>query len=68
MGIPTPGTQEWENMVDYMRKDLESNMSLTKLEIATRRMFKEQGRDFDNEFNAWKEKRNEVHRDIGTDH
>ena len=68
MGIPTPGTQEWENMVDYMRKDLESNMSLTKLEIATRRMFKEQGRDFDNEFNAWKEKRNEVHRDISTDH
>jgi hypothetical protein len=55
--MPKPGTQEFEKMIDFMRKDLESNMGYTKIEMAARKMFKEQGRDFDLEFAKWKEKR-----------
>lgn len=56
--LPEPGTQEWENMVDFMRKDLDSNMQYSKIEMAARKLLKEQGRDFDGEFAKWKEKRN----------
>jgi hypothetical protein len=31
MPIPIPGTQEWEDMADFMKKDLESNMGYTKI-------------------------------------
>ena len=55
--MPNPGTQEFENMIDFMRKDLESGMGYTKIEIATRKMFKEQGRDFDAEFAKWQKDR-----------
>ena len=36
MAIPEPGTQAWENMVDFMRKDMDSGMSYTKIEMAGR--------------------------------
>ena len=45
--MPKPGTTEWESMVDFMRKDLDSGMSYTKLIKETKKMFVEQGRDFD---------------------
>ncbi len=31
MGMPKPGSQEFENMIDFMRKDLESGMGYSNL-------------------------------------
>jgi hypothetical protein len=64
MTMPEPGTQKWENMVDFMRKDLENDMAYTKIEMEARRIVAEKGKDFDAEFKKWKEKRNEIHRTI----
>lgn len=62
--MPEPGTQEWENMVDFMRRDLESGGFYTKIEMEARRIVAETGRDFDAEFKKWKEKQHEIHRTI----
>ena len=65
--MPEPGTQAWEDMVDFMRDDLESGMQSTKIEIIARELLTKQGRDFDEEFENWrKEKNNEIHRTDGT--
>jgi len=53
--MPEPGTSEYEKMIDFMRADLESGMAYTKLELATRKMFKEQGRDFNKEFKKFQD-------------
>lgn len=53
MPMPTLGTKEYEEMVDFMRKDLESNMGYTKIEMIARKLFKDQGKDFDKEFENW---------------
>jgi len=29
--MPEPGTQEWENMIDYMREDLDSGGGYSKI-------------------------------------
>jgi hypothetical protein len=55
MGMPTPGSQEWEDMVDFMRADLANDMGYTKIEMAARKIFVESGRDFDAEFKAYRE-------------
>ena len=52
--MPEPGTKEFENMVDFMRADLESGMQYSALEITVRKMLKLQGRDFEKEFKKWK--------------
>jgi len=52
--IPEPGSKEWEGMVDFMRADLDSGMQLTKIEMIARKFIKEDGRDFDEEFEKWK--------------
>lgn len=54
--IPKPGSSEYERMVDYMRADLESGMSLSKIEMAARRIIAARGGDFDKEFEEWKQK------------
>ena len=56
--LPEPGTQAWENMVDYMRADMASGMAYTKLEIHARNIIVEKGLDFDEEFEKWKTERN----------
>lgn len=53
--MPEPGSNEFEKMVDFMRADLESDMGYSKIEMAARKIFKEQGRDFDAEFAASQE-------------
>lgn len=63
MSIPKPGSPEYERMIDFMRADLESGMGYTKIEMTARRMLKEQGRDFDKEFEEWKEKERAKHYD-----
>jgi len=52
--LPKRGTKEWEDMVDFMRADLETNMGYSKIEMVARSLFKNQGRDFDKEFEKWK--------------
>ena len=46
-----------ENMVDFMRADLDSGMQYSAIEITVRKMLKLQGRDFNKEFEKWKKGR-----------
>jgi hypothetical protein len=55
MPLPKPGDEGYEKMVEFMEADLISNMSLTKIIDMTRKQFKEQGKDFNEEFEKWKE-------------
>ena len=48
-------TIEYENLIDFIREDLESNMTYSKLIETARKQFESQGRDFDKEFDDWKE-------------
>ena len=52
-----PGGEGWEELVDYMRQDLDSGMALTKVEMTARKILEEQGRDFEQEFKEWRKKR-----------
>jgi len=64
--LPEPGTQAWEDMVDFMREDLNNNMMHTKIEILARKIVEDRGGNFDEEFENWrKEKDNEIHRTDG---
>ncbi len=56
--LPEPGSQGWENMVDFMRADLDSDMAYTKIEITARKILKEEGRDFNEEFKKWRIEKN----------
>lgn len=67
--LPNPDTQAWEDMVDFMREDLDNNMMHTRLISKTKELLKSQGRDFDAEFNKWKKEKsneNEIYRSNGT--
>jgi len=55
MPMPEPGSQAWEDMIDFMRKDLDSGMSYTKIEMTARKIIEERGGNFDEEFKKWKE-------------
>jgi hypothetical protein len=57
--MPEPGSKEYEEMVDFMREDLGSNMGYSKIEKAARKLLKEQGRDFDKEFAKWQAEKHE---------
>ncbi len=58
--LPELGSREWEEMAEFMRADLVSNMTLTKLIMAVRKEFEEQGKDFDEEFKKWKGNKNVI--------
>ncbi len=45
-----------EEQTDFMRADLESDMGYSRIIEATRKQFKEQGRDFDAELEEWNKK------------
>jgi len=47
-------SDEYERMVDFMREDLESGMQYSKMIQTCKKMFEEEGRDFDKEFEEWK--------------
>lgn len=53
-----PGTNEYEKKIAFMRADLENNMRYSKIEMAAREIFKNQGRDFDKEFKEFQERKN----------
>lgn len=46
-----------EKEIDYMRADMETDYGYTKFILATQKRFKEQGRDFQKEFEEWKKKK-----------
>jgi hypothetical protein len=56
--MPIPGSAEYERMVDFMRADLENDMAYSKIIKAARDRLQSEGRNFDEEFKQWKEKRN----------
>jgi len=55
--MPKPGTEEYERMVSFMREDLRTGMGLTKIIEQARKQIEDSGKDFDEEFNKWLEKR-----------
>ena len=56
MGIPKPGSREYDEMVDFMRAGLEGDMAFTKVEMIARDIIKARGGDFDKEFKEWLKK------------
>ena len=57
MNIPEPGTQEWENMANFMRNDLACDMGHSKIIAQARKNIKEAGKDFNKEFKKWKKEK-----------
>jgi hypothetical protein len=53
-GIPEPGSQEYERMINFMRADLESDMGYSKIISAAEELMKQQGKDLFKEFETWK--------------
>ncbi len=49
--------EEYDSMIDFMRADLDSGMRLTKIEMMARKLIKEDGRDFDEEFAKWRKEK-----------
>ena len=56
--IPKPGSTRYEEMIEFMRADINSGMALTKMVQSVKERFKEEGRDFDEEFKNWKKENN----------
>jgi len=52
MGMPELGSKDYEKMIDNMR----FHLKYKKAQLAARTILKEQGRDFDVEFEKWKER------------
>jgi len=57
MGIPEPGTKKYEDMIDFIRKDIDSGMQYTKMIDAVRGLFERTGRNFEEEFAKFKKER-----------
>ncbi|MFW9871869.1 MAG: hypothetical protein ACFFG0_02120 [Candidatus Thorarchaeota archaeon] len=52
--LPEIGSSEYEEMINFMRKDVESGMRLSKMIQSVKERFKKEGRDFTQEFENWK--------------
>ena len=46
-----------EEQIEFMRADLESNFAYTKIIEAARKLVASDGRNFEQEFEKWKQKR-----------
>lgn len=51
------GSDAYEKMIDFMRKDLESGMAYTKIEMSARKIIEAKGKNFDEEFAKWKKEK-----------
>jgi hypothetical protein len=58
-GMPEPGSNEFEDMINFMRADLECGMGYTRIIETVRKRMKEDGLDFDQEFAKWKAENND---------
>lgn len=54
-----------DEQIDFMRADLASDMGYTRMIEATKKRFKEEGRDFDAEFKEWDHTKK---KDVKTEH
>ena len=52
--LPTPGSSKWDDMVDFMRADLEADMGLSKIIDQGRKVVETDGRNFEDNFVAYK--------------
>jgi hypothetical protein len=59
MGVEV-GSKEYEDMIDFMRADLDSKMQLSRMIDTVRKRMKEDGLDFDEEYKKWKEDRDAI--------
>jgi hypothetical protein len=66
MPMPEPGTKEYEDMVEFMREDLANGFALTKIIMAARKAIEAAGKNFDEEFAKWLEKRKTERRGISS--
>jgi hypothetical protein len=66
MSMPEPGTQEYEDMIEFMRQDLASGGALTKIIMAARKAIEDAGKNFDEEFAKWLERRKTERRGISS--
>jgi hypothetical protein len=66
MPMPELGTQEYEDMIEFMRQDLASGGALTKIIMAARKAIEAAGKDFDEEFAKWRERRKTERRGISS--
>jgi len=48
--MPVPGTDGWDEMIDFMRADLESDMTYSKIIAAGRKIVEGRGEDFEEKF------------------
>ncbi len=55
MSMPEPGTQEYEDMISFMRADLESDMGLSKLIDIVEKKLKAEGKDIYEEARKWRD-------------
>jgi len=56
MGMPNPGSKEYEEMVEFMRADLEADMGYSKMIETARKSVEAKGKNFQEEFEKWKKK------------
>jgi hypothetical protein len=66
MPMPEPGTQEYEDMIEFMRQDLESGGALTRIIMAARKAIEDAGKNFDEEFAKWLARRKTERRGISS--
>ena len=57
MEMPEPGSKEWEEMVDFMREDLESDMGYSKIIKFAKDRIEARDGNFNEEFEKWKKER-----------
>lgn len=55
--LPEPGTQSWENMVDFIRADMANVDRYSKLIKAAKKSIEARGLNFNEEFEKWKKNR-----------
>lgn len=54
MSMPAIGSRSYEEMIEFMRADLESNMAYSKIIDTAKKKVESEGRDFWQEFEKWK--------------
>lgn len=51
--LPAPGSQAWEDMADFMRKDMASGFQLSKIKDQAKDIVEADGRDFVENAKLW---------------
>lgn len=54
MGMPEIGSRAYEEMIEFMRADLENDMAYSRIINTAKKKVESEGRDFWQEFEQWK--------------